>query len=151
MLEANCPRCGYENKFQCPNCGSMELGTKYATARDYVQCGHCNAAYSSLSCGNTRYCNAHIMASKMHGYGAGQEMCFIATEIYGAESAEVAALRQFRDRSLLTKRIGILFVRAYYFSSPSIIALMRRSSLARYVVARLVKVAVALGRHANRK
>lgn len=45
--------------------------------------------------------------------------CFIATAAYGSYSApEVQALRTFRDRYLLTNRVGSAFVRWYYEHSP---------------------------------
>jgi hypothetical protein len=45
--------------------------------------------------------------------------CFIATAAYGSYSAsEVQALRQFRDRYLVTNRPGKAFIRWYYTYGP---------------------------------
>ena len=47
--------------------------------------------------------------------------CFIATAVYGSYGApEVIILRNFRDKVLLSTRIGKYFVRLYYIISPSI-------------------------------
>jgi hypothetical protein len=60
--------------------------------------------------------------------GGSGEPCFIATAVYGTPTArEVRALREFRDRYLLSNRAGVAFVRAYYRFSPP---------LARFIAAR---------------
>ena len=54
--------------------------------------------------------------------------CFIATAAYGDPDApEVERLRRFRDRRLLTNRLGTLFVRVYYRVSPPFARLIARN------------------------
>jgi hypothetical protein len=51
--------------------------------------------------------------------------CFIATAAYGADwEPEVAMLRQFRDRYLLTNPLGQAAVASYYTMSPSLAGLI---------------------------
>jgi hypothetical protein len=64
--------------------------------------------------------------------GGGGGGCFIATAAFGSYLApEVTALRSFRDRHLLTNRIGIAFVRFYYRLSPSAAAYISRHEVMR--------------------
>lgn len=54
--------------------------------------------------------------------------CFIATATYGSPLApEVAAFRQFRDEVLAASRLGRRLVKIYYFVSPPLAALVKKS------------------------
>lgn len=68
--------------------------------------------------------------------------CFIATEIYGVDSAQVATLRKFRDQALLPSRLGGTIVDRYYDLSPTMIRLMRRSRVVRTVAHSAVSLLV---------
>jgi hypothetical protein len=49
---------------------------------------------------------------------ADKRVCAIASSVFGPTSPEVALLRAFRDRSLLTSRFGRAFVACYNWISP---------------------------------
>lgn len=50
--------------------------------------------------------------------------CFVASWACGPDAQETAALRAWRDRSLLGSAAGRAFVRAYYAASPALIRLL---------------------------
>jgi len=145
MAEGTCPACGHHSQFTCPNCGHTKLAHQPASP-PYMMCLQCRYKWSSLKC--TR-CGVDIRANQIRGDPL--KLCFIATELYGPDSLQVATLRQFRDQSLLVNYLGIRFVRAYYHFSPAIIPLIRRSSLARAIIFVLVSLFVSLARWANRR
>lgn len=65
----------------------------------------------------------------------GSPKCFIATAAYGTPmDNEVLALRQFRDRYLLTNPVGKQLVDLYYTISPPIADSIRNSESAKAVV-----------------
>ncbi len=61
--------------------------------------------------------------------------CFIATAVYGTESAEeINILREFRDTVLLTNALGEEFVSFYYKTSPPIADLLSENEVLRTLV-----------------
>lgn len=53
--------------------------------------------------------------------------CFIATAVYGSPIApEVIVFRQFRDKVLLTSKLGTGFVKCYYIVSPPLALLISK-------------------------
>jgi hypothetical protein len=63
--------------------------------------------------------------------------CFIATAAYGdADAPEVAQLRRFRDRRLLTNPLGTFLTRLYYRCSPPLARMIARRPRLRVAVRR---------------
>jgi uncharacterized repeat protein (TIGR01451 family) len=68
------------------------------------------------------------------GGGPGGSGCFIATAAYGSYlNPHVQALREFRDRRLMSSSLGRRFVWSYYRYSPPIAAAIQRSVALRMV------------------
>lgn len=66
---------------------------------------------------------------------AGSSDCFIATAAFGSFlDPHVVTLRHFRDRFLLSNRLGQWFVERYYAYSPSVAHTIRESEPLRFVV-----------------
>ena len=69
------------------------------------------------------------------GAGGGDDGCFIATAAYGSPIEQhVKILRDFRDRYLLTNRVGDTFVHIYYKYSPSMADLIAKHEILRTTV-----------------
>ncbi len=98
------------------------------------KCGRENDRPACRSCDGTA---AHLISGAQEG-GKAHGDCFIATELYGAESAQVLVLRQFRDQSLMTNRLGTWLVHAYYRIGPHAIPVMRRSAVTRALLRAVV-------------
>ena len=53
--------------------------------------------------------------------------CFLATAVYGAGAPELDDFRAFRDRALLTRRVGRLLVAGYYRLGPGLAPIFANS------------------------
>jgi len=160
IAKASCPRCGHENELPaCQNCGGLDFRRGPLSGGSIgMICTACNLGFSHTPCQSG--CGTMVSASGfgtpvsrlarrmqegMDAYQGGttqSSKCFIATELYGCDSAQVAILRRFRDQSLLKSHLGARFVSAYYRTAPAIIPIMRRSMLVRFLLRALVAFSV---------
>lgn len=73
--------------------------------------------------------------------------CFVATAAYGTPLAdEIGALRRFRDRHLMSNRVGRFLVEAYYEHGPAAADVIRESPVLRDVTRSLLSPVVSLAR-----
>ncbi len=69
--------------------------------------------------------------------------CFVATAAYGSAMAvEVRVLSEFRDRVLLSSRLGRRFVGLYYRVSPRLASFIRGRNTTRAVIRQLLRALV---------
>jgi hypothetical protein len=160
VATATCPRCGHTNQlFACQNCGNTDYRLGQLTdgsqglickacnmgwSHTYCQ-GECGTAIPATAFGTPVSRAARRVQEGMEAYQSGTTQsgnCFIASEIYGADSDEVFILRYFRDNFLLSNRIGKILVNLYYRVGPSIISIMRRFSLVRFSLHQMVAMSV---------
>lgn len=65
--------------------------------------------------------------------------CFIATAIYGKDSApELIILKNYRDFVLMKNYFGRLFVSIYYIMSPTIATFVNRNKVIKYIIRRFI-------------
>ena len=126
-----------ENPFECVDVGNvtsytisgLQPGTMYYFAvQAYGYDG--DPSYSNEVQGiYTVTANNNASAG---GGGGGGSGCFIATAAYGSYlDPHVALLRSFRDRFLVTHRLGRSLVSWYYAASPALADVIRRSGALR--------------------
>jgi hypothetical protein len=102
------------NRTSCAITGLAPGVTYFIAATAYSSTGD-----ESFFSGEISYTASGASASSSQTSGGGG--CFIATAAYGTElSREVTILRTFRDRVLLTNKMGQAFVDGYYRVSPPI-------------------------------
>src|SRR5436305_3294281 len=151
-MPANCPRCGNRADLPpCANCSgnSFHFGP-LSDGSEGIICNLCNMGRSYITC---TQCGTGIPALRFMS-GAYQNLrdaqgagCFIATELYGSGSAEVARLQGLRDQVLLKTNLGRAFVNAYYRTSPKIIPLIRSSNPVRLFFRMSVALSLFILRH----
>lgn len=106
--------------------------TYYFAATAYTATGG-ESAFSNVASLTTP--GSAPSSSGSPGSGGGGGGCFIAAAAWGSEFApEVIALREFRDRWLLTNRPGRAFVEWYYRVSPDIAAFIAEHESLRIAV-----------------
>lgn len=98
-------------KKNCPACGGNGRHDGYSESPH--RCGYCNGK------GYTEYEN---FASNAPAGGSKKAKgdCFVATAAFGSEECkELDILREFRDKTLLSSRLGRTFVKFYYIYGSS--------------------------------
>ncbi|MBI4846010.1 MAG: hypothetical protein HY810_06010 [Candidatus Omnitrophica bacterium] len=81
------------------------------------------------------------------GGGGGGGGCFIATAAFGTKMAkEVRILNEFRDRYLLTNKLGTKFVKFYYKNSPPIANYIAKNEVLKAVIRIGLKPLVQFGK-----
>lgn len=159
IATATCPRCKFTNELlACQNCGGTDYRRGPLTdGSEGMICKACNLGFSRISCQSG--CGTSILATafgtpvsraaermQKGKIAAEGGQCFIATELYGSDSIEVAILRRLRDQVLLKHYLGTIFVTTYYRIAPRIIPVMRRFILVRLLLHTIVALLVVVVR-----
>ncbi len=78
--------------------------------------------------------------------------CFIASHLYGPDSAQVATLRRFRDQYLMRSPVGATCVRFYYRTSPFLVGTLGGSRIGTSILRSIVSLGLWMAhqRHLKR-
>ena len=69
--------------------------------------------------------------------------CYIATMAYGGyDHPQVLKLRKYRDRVLLNNKLGVLFVKIYYYISPKFVKIFTGKILINKLIKRLLDIII---------
>jgi len=124
---------------KCPNCGHQNWRTYMdQNGSDVIKCESCDISLGSVKC---PHCGCKIDAAK---FGNWTGPCFIATELYGYNSPQVAILRSWRDRSLMPNYGGRLFIETYYRGAPTVVRAIQRFPILRDRIRALVEIVIRI-------
>jgi hypothetical protein len=146
--DVSCESCG--KRFRMPK----HVLQKVRARGDRVLCMDCLEERSRMRA-NRRTASRPAVANRpSSGSAANKSECFIATAVYGSETAPaVVTLREFRNRFLLGNVLGSAFVEFYYRFSPTMAAYVRRWAWLRqtchFLLSPIVTVAKFLRRGAT--
>ncbi|MDR1201822.1 MAG: zinc ribbon domain-containing protein [Tannerellaceae bacterium] len=80
-----------------------------------------------------------VSEEQIHNKTTSSGGCYIATAVYGSyEADEVLVLRQYRDLILSKTFLGKLFIKVYYYFSPSIANKLKADSFVNHFIKKLL-------------
>jgi hypothetical protein len=123
-----------DSKIHCPKCGKMIVPnvTKYGCGGGATQ----------------RICP---LCGKRIGGPTGMAWCFIATAAFGSSlDNRVQILCDYRDNHLEKTIFGRMFIKCYYFVSPSIAHFISRSEKLRAIVRFFLAPIISYAENINR-
>lgn len=142
-----CPSCGTENDidaFRCKNenCSATfsEVKGEYVSlkqeSKDTIQCPNCGKQIvpivTSVGGGSCTVGRRDKFYCPLCQHVIKTEGCFIATAAYeNADAYEVLILRKFRDSVLKKNFLGKWFISLYYFLSPYLSIVVKKSKFVR--------------------
>jgi len=107
-----------------------EGGKYYIRLIAYHKYGYGYSRYATAADSSKSYISFELPESPSGGGGG----CFIATAAYGSyQEKHVWILRQFRDKYLLTNRIGKGFVKWYYRHSPKYASIIAKNRFLKFL------------------
>jgi hypothetical protein len=117
----------------CPHCGGTGREIEVTSLGTPRKGGMC------WGCAGKGYKEVHVPDPKTKKGESAKGGCFIATATYGSPLApEVMIFRQFRDETLLSSRVGGIFVALYYYVSPPLAQLIAKVPVLKIMVRSLL-------------
>ena len=114
--EANCLECGKKIIFE----DGANLARENGIDDNVVVCNTCLSVFTVILAPGRMTLEENV--TNRYGSLEKKKGCFIATSIYGFyDCPEVWTLRRYRDNNLLNTIQGKIFIKIYYFLSPSFV------------------------------
>jgi hypothetical protein len=121
----------YHQSITCDNChqGTPQAGNVPASTCTVCHKTTCNSVNDHETSAGADCLSCHTECADGNG---GDEQC-ATEELYGSDSAEAQALRNFRDNVLSKNAVGQNIISAYYKVSPAIVAAMEKNEALRAI------------------